>query len=271
MADNAPTALGILRLVLYPVVRFCVRRSLKYQEFVETVRALYVECARDNLVEEKHETNASRISVLTGMHRREIVKYLSGESTPRERPGTLRKVVGKWRHDPQYLDSEKKPRKLDLRGADSEFADLVRSVNKSVNPYTVLFELERLQMVEKDAESVRLKIDAVNLRSDAQRGIELLAEDMGTMFQAVDENLFEANLSQPHHHIATRYDNIVVEALPKIRAWFLAEGDAFHEKARKYLAKFDKDLNQKLWKKPGGAKVALCSVSLTQDAKEDEK
>ncbi len=263
MVDNKPTTFSILTLVLRPVVSFCVRRSLKYQEFVEALRALYVECGREYLEAQKHEANPSRLSVLTGMHRREIGTYLKGEVTPRERSGTLRKVVGKWNYDSQYLDRDKKPRALVLRGEDSEFFELVHSVNKSVNPYTVLFELERLKLIERDGDLIKLNASEVDLRKDEKRGIELLAEDINTLFKAVDENIFLEKLDKPHHHIATRFDNVALDALPKIRTWFLKEGDKFHAKARKYLARFDKDLNQELWKKKGGAHVALCSVSYT--------
>ena len=103
-------------------------------------------------------------------------------------------------------------------------------------------------------------------RGDLKRGVELLSSDMDDLINAVDENVFSRS-SQPNHHVKTQYDNIVLEALPAIREWFLKKGALFHEEARKFLSKFDRDVHPELSKKEGGARVALGSFSLVKKPK----
>ena len=101
-----------------------------------------------------------------------------------------------------------------------------------------------------------------------KRGFDLAARDIDDLLRAVEGNLLDAP-EMPHLHIKTHYDNIVPEALPKIQEWFLTKGKELHEEARKFLSKFDKDLNPKLSQKPGGARVALGTFSLTETGKEE--
>ena len=81
---------------------------------------------------------------------------------------------------------------------------------------------------------------------------------------AVEENIFSAPTT-PNLHITTEYDNICKQDIPKLREWLLEQGTLFHEKVRRYLARFDKDANQRLYNKPGGVRVMIGSFSFTED------
>ena len=65
----------------------------------------------------------------------------------------------------------------------------------------------------------------------------------------------------PNLHIATRYDNIVVEAVPEMRRWILSQGAEFHARLRNYLSRYDKDFNPALYDRQAGAKVVVGSFS----------
>ena len=97
----------------------------------------------------------------------------------------------------------------------------------------------------------------------------MLAQDADFLLRAVEKNIFaEPNI--PNLHISTVFDNICQENMPEIQEWLLDKGTAFHEEARAYLAKFDKDANPRLYDKQGGGKVAVCAFALVESPKNGE-
>jgi Family of unknown function (DUF6502) len=57
-------------------------------------------------------------------------------------------IVGRWAHDKRFVDDSGRPRRLALRGRHG-FAELVREVNRSLNPRSVLSVLTRYGNVRK--------------------------------------------------------------------------------------------------------------------------
>ena len=270
MPENIPASIQLLRALLRPIVTACVRRSIIFQDFSDVARSLFVEAGKDALASEGHEINVSRLSVLTGLQRREVSRLLSEKGEGRSTGGLLFKVLGQWRADKRFAVKPDVPRPLSFRGIDSEFGALVRSVNQDLNAYTILFELERLGMVEKRKELLYFIGDGALSVSDAQHGYELLSSDMEDLITAVDQNIASQS-DFPNHHIKTRYDNIIEDAVPEIRRWLLDQGAKFHKEARKFLSKFDKDIQPRLHAKKGGARVALGSFSVTKIDKDAEE
>ena len=262
MSKGAHSSTELVELLLLPVIRFCLRRSIKIQEFMEVSRHLYVRAAEESLKRDGYESNVSRIAVATGLQRREVTRLWRDEAEIRPEQSLLHKIIGQWEGDRRFSDKEGRAKKLSFKGVESEFADLVRSVSQDLNIYTVLFELERLGLIEKRGEQLVLIGEAVNPGRDVKRGLKLLSDDMSDLISAVEGNLFH-DLPLPNHHTKTHYDNIIVEALPKIRDWFLSHGEKFHREARAFLSKYDKDLQPRLQSKLGKARVAIGSYSIT--------
>ena len=127
----------------------------------------------------------------------------------------------------------------------------------------MLFELERLGLVEKTARGARLIRNITSVAKDPLRTYELLSEDTDTLFGAVEENLHQDD-HVSNLHLRTDFDNIYLSDIIPIRRWLIAEGKAFHKRVREYLSKFDKDLHEdKDEDRPAGGKVVLTSYSLS--------
>jgi hypothetical protein len=248
-----------VRRLLRPIARFCIQRSLKFQEFEEAAKLSFIDIATEEMLGQGLEVNTSRISVVTGLQRREVTRLSGSDPLVKEERSLLFKILGSWEQDRKYRTKSGKPRILTVEGKESEFIELVTAVSKDLNPYTVLFELERVGAVERVSQGIKLA-ERVYVPSEAQEGLSLLADDVEDLVGAVTENVLDQPAS-PNLHIATRYDNIVEESLPKIREWFLELGAKFHEDARRFLSRYDKDTNVKLKSKRGGAKVSLGSFS----------
>lgn len=264
MSALSRQALGVtLRLMLRPIVRFCFRHALKVQEFGELARMAFFEVAKEEMEALGKPANASRLSISTGLTRREVTRMAQEEPSAEPSMNLLTRIIGKWQSHPDYSSKKGGPRALSAEGKESEFAELVRSVSQDLNPYTILFELERVGAIKRDDKTVTLASDVYVPTASVEEGFRILSRDISDLIGSVEGNVV-GQVSPPHLHIKTHYDNIAVKHLPEIRSWLLDEGTTFHARAREYLAQFDKDLNPRLVSERGGARVALSAFSFTE-------
>jgi hypothetical protein len=235
--------LECLRLLLWPIVRYCLRHSHSYQDFINVAKVVFVNAAEEEILKTSPKVNVSRISALTGIYRDDVRRLYKDRESHSEQPlSVLGRVIGQWEQDKRFLSSNGKPRALTYQGTKAEFQRLVAAVSKHLNPGTVLFELARIGAVKKTKGMLQLNQKVGALATDPREGFELLSKDVDTLIHAVEENLLEkrevANL-----HIRTEYDNIFQKDMNKIRKWFVREGKMFHKKARDFLSKYDQDIN----------------------------
>lgn len=249
-----------LRAFLRPIARYCLRRSIKLQDVVEALKASLLSVAQEEMVQNEKRQTVSRLSIMTGVHRKDVIRIIDHGEERREDINLPARIIGQWRVRPEFRSISGRPKTLSIEGGGSEFAALVRSVSKELNPYTVLFELERSGAVERRGDRLKLRSQSYEPKGDVRRSLEMLASDAEDLFEAVEENVFHAP-ELPNLHITTTYDNIAVYAVPKIREWFLKEGEAFHARAREFLSKYDRDSNTSIKEKEGGVSVSLGSVS----------
>ncbi|MCB0324728.1 MAG: hypothetical protein KDD69_14195 [Bdellovibrionales bacterium] len=234
-----------LRSVLKPVVRLCLRRGLKLQALIEIAKEQFLEAAADEVSRAGEAPSASKISVMTGVHRKDVARFQQSPTPQRAESDVITRIIGQWQHDPRFQTQGGKPKTLTCQGTASEFAALVRSVSKELSVYPILFELERMNMVARRGNSVTL-LKKTNIRRDnAVEGFRFLAEDADDLIAAVEENL-ATELKTPNLHIKTEFDQIPVEHLAQLRKWLLQEGTKFHLKVRKFLSQYDAEINPEL-------------------------
>ncbi len=249
-----------VRLLLRPVVRFCLRRAVKFQEFTSIARSVFIESARTELERKSSPVSTSRLSVITGLTRREVDRLIEAAPEARQEKNLVIKLVGQWAGDRRYCDARGEPKVLSSEGLDSQFAKLVAQISTDLNHHTVLFELERLGLVKRSAGKVSLVVPAYISRENAQEGVEMLSADMEDLLGAVESNVFE-DTKHPHLHARTEYDNIAPDKLPEIRKWLLEFGRKLHAEVRRYLSRFDMDINPALRSNKPGARVKLGTFS----------
>ncbi len=258
-----------LKQLLRPIARFCMNRSIKIQDAIEMLKYAFLEIAREELQRESKLVSNSRLSVMTGLHRRDVVRLLIDGQEISENAPLLLRVIGQWQQDKAYWDKKGFPRPLTIEGKKSEFVNLVQSISKDLNPYTVLFELERVGAVRREDDSIMLNADVYVPEGDIKESLGLLGRDMEDLILAVDENVFKKP-SIPHLHIKTRYDNIALSAMPELRKWCLEIGAKVHADVRAKLAKYDKDLNPKLKGEAGGAIISFGTFARVHSQSEFE-
>ena len=135
--------------------------------FIRLLKAVYVEiAAKEFPVVGKAQTD-SRISLLTGVHRKDVKRLWREEAVTDGMSDTVTlgaQLVAWWTTDPKYLDAAQRPRPLPRLAGTLKavsFETLVASVNTDIRPRAVLDEWLRLGVVQiDDSDQVCLVVDA---------------------------------------------------------------------------------------------------------------
>jgi hypothetical protein len=140
------------RRVLRPLFRILVRAGVRYDEFLELVRGVYVETAvRDGLGDGSKPTRA-KVSISTGVPRRDVDRFIDNDgalaSAPKTLAATLGNILNRWHTDPQFVGPYGIPLELEVRGSKGRsFGELVSAVDPQALASDVLDELIRLGTV----------------------------------------------------------------------------------------------------------------------------
>jgi len=248
---------SLLLVLLRPVARLCLRSGFGIQDLIDSAKTAFILSAQEQLVREGLKVNVSRISVATGIHRRDVDRIISQEPRPFEPDNAVSKVLTAWENQREWMTSAGAPRVLEIDGTPHSFYSLVRSVTSDVHPSSILAQVERLDLVKRTSHGLKLVSPGHQVTHDIGRGYEILAQDVDDLALAVEQNLIE-HPAIPNLHARTEFDNIFEESLPSIQKWLLDEGAAFHQRARAKLSEHDADIRPQPGKDAGRKVVLSC-------------
>ncbi len=157
-ADHAALALREAAVLMAPVAQWLLRHGVAYPDFAELLKAVFVQAARGELERADATPSQSALSLLSGVHRKDV-RALAQASTPVRsppRPSLPAQVLTRWLSDRRYRAADGKPRVLVRTGARRSFEALCLELSSDVHPRSVLDELLRLGAVALDGERVRV-------------------------------------------------------------------------------------------------------------------
>lgn len=140
--------------LLLPIARLLVGGGAGIDELVRAAKRAYLRAAMDAVLPQDRRVNISRLSVATGMTRKEVSALLNSSRGARRgairRSGEQRalRVLRGWLTDPRFQNGDGRPDDLSYRGHKKSFAALVKLYGGDVTPKSVLRELERISVVE---------------------------------------------------------------------------------------------------------------------------
>jgi hypothetical protein len=191
-------ALDALLAVLRPLASLAVDHGVQFGQLEELLKRAMVEAALHATAGEGRRAAppVSRLSVITGIHRKEVKRLAEGpgldavraESTP------AAQLFTRWLTDPAWQGADGRPRPLSRRtGAEPTpgFEELARSVTTDVHPRTLLDELLRLELASVDdrADTVRLRSDAFVPAGRMEALLAFLGANVGDHLAAARANV----------------------------------------------------------------------------------
>jgi hypothetical protein len=160
VAATEPTQplLSAVEAMLRPLVRLLIASGVTYPALCDLLRRLYVSVAGADFSQPDRRRTVSQVSVLTGIHRKEV-KRLSdlpeaALAGPPPQLALATELVMQWAATPEFTDAEGNPLALPRlhAAAGPSFASLVESVSKDVRPRALLDELLRSGAVTVDGD-----------------------------------------------------------------------------------------------------------------------
>ena len=248
MSDDVKRTLhaAVLRL-LRPLVRLLLHHSVPYETFADLARWVYVDVAEKDFALPNKKQTASRISVITGLNRKEVARLqemsVDDNTSAVASFNRAEKVTTAWRHEYPKADSPSLAASLPIDGERS-FAALVKRYSGDMPVRAVLDELLRVGVVRKLENGEIELIASGTVVPDSENRQILLAnfgQDASDFIASFSHNV----LMPSEHKLYQRRawsDNIPVEALAVMRGLAKQHGQAALENFADQLSRFDRDV-----------------------------
>lgn len=226
-----------LRMVLAPIVRFCLRHGLKLQDLVDAAKPLFVEHSQRALELQNEQISCSRVSLMTGVHRKDVTRLLNetqiSPATPRN---IIWKILNHWENSPEFQTKQGKPRTLSTRESNNEFAQLIACVSRELNPYSVLYEMGRIGVVRHSPRGIQLlRAEEIPISDSLDQSLHYLSTDIEDLISSVEANICEYPRGA-NHHLKTQFDEIPLQHVAAVRSWVNEIAAKVHKQIRKRLS-----------------------------------
>jgi hypothetical protein len=239
---------AVVRL-LKPLVRILLRNGIPFGVFEELARWAYVDVAFQESSLPGRKLTDSRISILTGLSRKEVSR-LKGIEAPEDNEAAPRfnraaRVIGGWTRDPRFLDMQGQPAKLMHENSENSFSTLVRAYGGDVPVRAVFDELLRVgSIAPTDDGLIELVQRAYVPKTGLSEKIEILGTDVSDLINTIDHNI-ENNHDPKWFQRKVAYDNIPEEVAATFQVESAEQAQKLLEEFDRFLAAQDRDLNPK--------------------------
>lgn len=160
MTSKAHITLNSVLRVMRPLARLLIRQGVSYPAFAQALKTVFLAAAQDELKAREMPTTDSAISLLSGVHRRDVrtLTRLSPDdaATDPEPLSLVAQVVARWLSAPAYSNGDGRAKVLPRSGTEDSFDQLVSEVSRDIRSRAVLDEMQRLGVVGEEAEGLRL-------------------------------------------------------------------------------------------------------------------
>jgi hypothetical protein len=185
---------------------------VQYPLFSDLLKSVYVGVADAEFKVDGRRQTQSRISLLTGVHRKDVRRLVGEDRTSDKMPEDVSlgvQIAALWLSHPDFQDPRGAPLalpRLASSGAPQSFESLVSRVSKDIRSRSVLDEWLRLGVVQVDGE------DRVRLKADAFVPEKGFAEKVFFLGQNV------------HDHLDTAVHNVSGQGAPRLERSVFYEG-----------------------------------------------
>lgn len=225
-----PSLLPALQYVMRPLVRLMLRKGVTFNSFVNLLKEIFVEVAEREFRLDGKPPSDSRISLLTGVHRKDVrrlrAQEVQDEACLPEAVSFGAHLVSIWLNHAPFCEQPGEPRplpRLASVGGERSFDGLVAALSTDIRARVVLDEWLRLGIVKVDEQ------DQVHLETRAfvpQRGFEekiaYFRHNLHDHASAAVYNLTETG--EPLFERSVHYDSLSLAGVSQLRDAVHAEG-----------------------------------------------
>ncbi|MBI5484990.1 MAG: hypothetical protein HY888_11085 [Deltaproteobacteria bacterium] len=216
-----------LNRLLLPLARLCLANGVTFATAEEIFKQAFVSEADALQPGAPNHGAVSRISIATGLNRREVTRLTQSKTVSRTtKPPVASEVFARWTTNSALRDQNGVPCALKRQGPSPSFEALSQSITRDVHPRSVLDELVRLGLVRHDEESdsvTLLRSDFIP-SSDSRQMLGFLGDNVGDHLGAAVENV----ICDGHQHFeqAVFGDELSAESVETLRPLVTAHWQA---------------------------------------------
>jgi hypothetical protein len=220
---------------------------VSFSTFSDLAKWVYVDVAAKEFGIEGRKQSTSRVSVITGLSRREVMRVRKLQrpdvTAGTERHNRAARVIAAWRRESDFLDAKGNPAALPMEGRGATFSELIKRFSGNMPPRAVLDELINVGAVEhlEDGRVCLLARAYIPKSLDAHK-LNILGTDVQHLISTINHNLDPATAA-PLFQRKVAYDNLPDDVLPQFRRLFARRAQSLLENADRWLAQRDRDIN----------------------------
>jgi Family of unknown function (DUF6502) len=208
--------------LLRPILQLAIKSGLRYGDLDTILRAVLFDEAR-NECEPSKRTNASSLSMMTGLHRKEVASLLGEADKMSSVPGRNQRkrdiasqVFEYWARQTQRNPSRRSLSVLASSPRGESFVAMTKRVVSDVHPRAVLDELVRLGVVSEENGRVTLVSETFTPAGASDDRIPLMIDNAGAMLRTCGQN--SIGVEQPQLEQAIWGEGITLEDAQKLDA-----------------------------------------------------
>ena len=232
---------GACRQLLRPIASMLLRCGMTWKEFSDISKSIFVEVATTEYGIKGRPTNVSRVSILTGISRKEVKRQrdlVDSEQPTAERKTTdATRVLSGWFQDADFLDKNSQPILLEESDAAPSFELLCSRHGGGIAASTMLKELVNTGAVERQSDG-RLKVVSRYYQPAAHDDENLLfaVDRIHDVVETMNNNVFLDDQSVPRFGGYADHVEFPIATIPKFREFLDERGQAFLEEVDDWLA-----------------------------------
>jgi hypothetical protein len=222
-SDRADILLRAAARLLAPLARLLVKNGVTYTMFAQAMKRVFLGAAEHELRDGGKRITDSALSLLSGVHRKDV-RVLTSPEPPRRRTVTIASQVAMaWATQPEYLDASGDPLPLPMRAADPQapsFERLAQGVSKDFHARSVLDELVRLGVAEeRDGLSRMVRGGGFLPVGDLEELAQQLSANVGDHLAASSANFVAAHggATPPFLEYALWADELSAESIAELQ------------------------------------------------------
>jgi hypothetical protein len=269
--------IGAIVKMLRPIVRMFVKYNVTYDTISHIIRKLYAEEAKEELVIPGKKISMSRISVVTGIPRKEIQKYLD---TPFEKEESINKnqnrasrVITGWMTDTDFQNKDNKPIDVPFEGKLS-FDALVKKYSGGVPTKAVYDELIRIKAIVKNNDgNISLQGFGYAISKEDKETFLIVSENVSDLMKTILHNLSN-DPSSSRLQLRVAANNLPKEIVDELRTHCTVEGRKTLVNLGESLQKYDRDHNDTVFgtgQVRAGVGIYFFEDDLTPEIEEENK
>ncbi|MDH5360797.1 MAG: DUF6502 family protein [Gammaproteobacteria bacterium] len=231
--------------ILRPLIRILIRNGVSYGEFSDLARWVYVDVANKEFSLQGRKQSVSRISVITGLNRKEVSKQIEiqhpDDQDSSRQYNRAARVISGWLSDAQF-QQESQPKPLPFDGDEPSFTQLVKQYSGDIPARAIFDELLRVGAVTVlEGNHICLNTRAYIPQTGEAEKLNILGSDVSDLVATIDHNLIAKD--KPRFQRKVAYDNLPVEALPMLQQMCEEKGQHLLEELNEWLSTQDRDSN----------------------------